>query len=110
VALNEVDRRHLARAAIDAGACELLHPSGVPRRESGQPTGDAGEGSPSPCGSRGCGSTGVGRSDPARIRGSGCLCASTAVAADALRLGNGAIATHVGRPGGGERWTRVALF
>ena len=41
-ALNAVDRRHLARAAIDAGACELLHPSGVPRRESGQPTGDAG--------------------------------------------------------------------
>jgi ribosomal protein S12 methylthiotransferase accessory factor len=42
-ALNEVDRRHLARAAIDAGACGLLQPSGVPRRESGQPTGDAGE-------------------------------------------------------------------
>jgi ribosomal protein S12 methylthiotransferase accessory factor len=42
-ALNEVDRRHLARAAIDAGACELLHPSGVPRPESGQPVGDAAE-------------------------------------------------------------------
>jgi ribosomal protein S12 methylthiotransferase accessory factor len=41
--LNEVDRRHLLRAAIDAGACELLHPCGVPRRDSGQPTGDAGE-------------------------------------------------------------------
>jgi ribosomal protein S12 methylthiotransferase accessory factor len=42
-ALNEVDRRHLARASIDAGACGLLRPSGVPRRESGQPAGDAGE-------------------------------------------------------------------
>jgi ribosomal protein S12 methylthiotransferase accessory factor len=32
-ALNETDRRHLARAAkIDAGACELLHPLGAPRR------------------------------------------------------------------------------
>jgi ribosomal protein S12 methylthiotransferase accessory factor len=42
-ALNAVDHRHLARAAIDAGACGLLHPSGMPRHESGQPTGDAGE-------------------------------------------------------------------
>jgi ribosomal protein S12 methylthiotransferase accessory factor len=31
-ALNAVDRRHIARATgIDAGACELLHPVGVPR-------------------------------------------------------------------------------
>jgi ribosomal protein S12 methylthiotransferase accessory factor len=40
-ALNEIDRRHLARAAFDPGPCELLQPSGVPRRETGQPTGDA---------------------------------------------------------------------
>jgi ribosomal protein S12 methylthiotransferase accessory factor len=32
-ALNETDRRHLARAAeIDAGTCQLLHPLGAPRR------------------------------------------------------------------------------
>jgi ribosomal protein S12 methylthiotransferase accessory factor len=32
-ALNDTDRRHLARAtAIDAGSCELLHPLGAPRR------------------------------------------------------------------------------
>jgi ribosomal protein S12 methylthiotransferase accessory factor len=32
-ALNDTDRRHLARAtAIDAGSCELLHPLGPPRR------------------------------------------------------------------------------
>jgi ribosomal protein S12 methylthiotransferase accessory factor len=31
-ALNEIDRRHLARAtAIDADSCELLHPLGLPR-------------------------------------------------------------------------------
>jgi ribosomal protein S12 methylthiotransferase accessory factor len=32
-ALNDADRRHLARAtAIDAGSCDLLHPHGTPRR------------------------------------------------------------------------------
>jgi ribosomal protein S12 methylthiotransferase accessory factor len=32
-ALNDTDRRHLARAtAIDAGTCDLLHPLGTPRR------------------------------------------------------------------------------
>lgn len=32
-ALNDTDRRHLARAtAIDAGSCDLLHPFGAPRR------------------------------------------------------------------------------
>lgn len=32
-ALNDTDRRHLARATgIDAGSCELLHPLGPPRR------------------------------------------------------------------------------
>jgi ribosomal protein S12 methylthiotransferase accessory factor len=42
-ALNEVDRRHLARAALDAGPCELLQPGGVPRHETGQRAGDAGD-------------------------------------------------------------------
>jgi ribosomal protein S12 methylthiotransferase accessory factor len=42
-ALNEVDRRHLSRAAIDTGACELLQPSGAPRRHNGRQTGDVGE-------------------------------------------------------------------
>ena len=32
-ALNDTDRRHLARATtIDAGSCDLLHPLGPPRR------------------------------------------------------------------------------
>jgi ribosomal protein S12 methylthiotransferase accessory factor len=36
-AFNEVDRRHLGRAAIiDAGCCDLLHPVGCPNRERGQ--------------------------------------------------------------------------
>jgi ribosomal protein S12 methylthiotransferase accessory factor len=40
--LNDTDRRHLARAlAIDAARCELLHPVGVPRRDSGQAHADA---------------------------------------------------------------------
>ena len=41
-ALNEIDRRHLARATeIDAESCELLHPLGSPRRE--REAADAGE-------------------------------------------------------------------
>ena len=40
-ALNEIDRRHLARAtAIDAGSCELLHPLGLPR-SAAEPEGAA---------------------------------------------------------------------
>jgi ribosomal protein S12 methylthiotransferase accessory factor len=36
-AFNEVDRKHLGRAAsIDAGCCDLLHPVGCPNRERGQ--------------------------------------------------------------------------
>jgi ribosomal protein S12 methylthiotransferase accessory factor len=40
-ALNEVDRKHLERAAsIDAGRCDLLHPAGCPSREGGQAADD----------------------------------------------------------------------
>jgi ribosomal protein S12 methylthiotransferase accessory factor len=35
-ALNAIDRRHLARAAVDAGTCELLHPLGLPRSDTGE--------------------------------------------------------------------------
>lgn len=43
-ALNDVDRRHLARAAeIDADACELLHPLGAPRQASTPTAGSSGD-------------------------------------------------------------------
>jgi ribosomal protein S12 methylthiotransferase accessory factor len=36
-AFNEVDRKHLGRAAgVDASCCDLLHPVGCPNRERGQ--------------------------------------------------------------------------